>query len=82
MSRPVRFAGRRHHAYSPVPTNDQPTSSASAASSAGLVDVVAREDDRQHGQPEGQAGDAEGDEPGAYSPTARFGASPHSCSSR
>jgi hypothetical protein len=26
----VRFSGRRHHANSPVPMNDQPTSSWSA----------------------------------------------------
>jgi len=43
--------------------------------------VVAREDQRRAGEPEGEARGAEREER-RYSPTARFGASPHSCSSR
>src|SRR4051812_32127469 len=34
ISGPVRLAGRRHHANSPVPMNDQPTSSSTTATSA------------------------------------------------
>jgi hypothetical protein len=31
ISAPVRLSGRRHHANRPVPMNDQPTSTPSAA---------------------------------------------------
>ena len=41
ISRPVRLAGRRHHANRPVPMNDQPTSSAERGVDAAVVDVVA-----------------------------------------
>src|SRR3954469_11201457 len=34
ISAPVRLAGRRHHANSPVPMNDQPTSSSTTATRA------------------------------------------------
>ena len=78
ISSPVRLPGRRHHANRPVPTNDQPTSRPSAGDEPAVVDVAAREDDRRVRDAGREAGDREK----GYSPTARFGASPQSCSRR